>query len=396
MKKKTPTDSVGGPPPPADLTYQPTGENGPWRVLAFADLVGELGLAPRPDWANAMAWVHGILVAAPRAWQLARRLYGIVPVLVPPGANADDLRLWKRGELQKSLGLSPTNFRAELEAISALLRRREEREIPLPDEPPPEADDHGELFHPSQPELPSPERALIEAGFSRSVHDYVGATEDDKRMERMRLAERVSEWEQMLRDPMARVLARQALLNEMLLRRTEQVLLSVDPASGRFRELENQKSKLEEQYRTQLLELDEIFPWRGLAGGKVSFRGSLAEVIQGVRAVRANNDHRLIDGIQSAAEVEVQFRQSEQLPTPRYRLGQTVYLLAAIDGLMDPQWRPLFSEPMLKKLDRVGQRLIDESRQAIEEPLPDLTRDDGAGEYPDLPVPQPAETGGAV
>lgn len=119
-------------------------------------------------------------------------------------------------------------------------------------------------------------------------------------------------------------------------------------------------------------------------------------MIQGVRAVRANDDHRLIDGIQSAAEVEVQFRQSEQLPTPRYRLGQTVYLLAAIDGLMDPQWRPLFSEPMLKKLDKVGQRLIDESRQAIEEPLPDLTRDDGAGEYPDLPVPQPAETGGAA
>lgn len=392
--KKTSITQASGPAPPNDLNYQPSGEPGPWRVMAFADLVGELGLSPKPDWPQAMAWVHAQLMAAPRAWQLARRLYGIVPVLVPAGTQHDDLRLWKRGELQKALGLSPTNFRAEIEAISGLLRRRELPDPEMPDVVPPEVGQSSELFHQDQPELPSSERALLDAGFPPSIHDYVGATPEDKRMERLRLAERVSEWEPMLRDPMARILARQALLNELLLRRTELALLAVDPNSGRFRELEAQKSHLEEEYRNQLLELDKIFPWRGLAGGKVSFRGSIAEVVLAVRDVHANKDYRLIDGIQNACEVEILWRQSEQISTPRWRLGQTMYLLSAIDGLFDPRWRSQFSEIMLKKMDRVGQRLIDEARAAIEEPLPDLTRDDEIGEYADLPVPAPIPKGG--
>lgn len=373
-------------PAPASLDYTPRGSVDPWRVLAFSDLAGDLGLKPDPDWTGAMEWAHGVIESSPRAWMLARRLYGIVPVIIEPGMDSADVRQWRRSDLQAHLGLTPAQMRAEIEAVAALLARRSE-ELRPDEEPIPEplrADD--DLFAISQRQLELTDKSLEEIGFPHSIHDYEGATDGDRRAEREELRRRVEEWQQILADPMARILGRQALLNEMLLRRTERFLMRLDPASATFRQTSNTKANLEAAYQRQLLELDEIFPWRGLAGGKVSFRGSIAELIEAVRKVKASADYSLVDGIHTAAEVQILMRQSHQMPQARYRLGQAVHILSAIEGLMDPRWRPFYGERTLKKLDHLGRRLIDEARAAIDEPLPDLMRDGPEGEYEDLPA----------
>lgn len=370
----------------------PNGGPEPWRVLAFSDLAGELGLKPEPDWPKAMAWAHGVIESMPRAWMLARRLYGIVPVIVDAGMDPADVRQWRRSDLQAHLGITPAQMRAEIEAVAALLARRSEELRPdeAPEPEPPAKDE--DLFAASQRQLALTDKSLEDIGFPHSIHEYEGASDGDKRLEREELRRRVDEWQQILAHPMARVLGRQALLNEMLLRRTERFLMRLDPASQTFRQTTATKANLESAYEGQLLQLDEIFPWRGLAGGRTSFRGSLAETIEAVRRVRASDDYSLVDGIHTAAEVQILMRQSHQMPQARYRLGQAVHILAAIEGLMDPKWRPFYGERTLKKLDHIGRRLIEEARAAIDEPLPDLTREGPEGEYEDLPSPTPNES----
>lgn len=375
-----------------EVTYQPSGDPSPWRVLAFGDLVGELGIEPPDDPSRFMVRLHGILVAKPRAWMIARRLYGIIPVLVSPSAAEDDSRRWSRMELQRSLGLTPTDFRGEIEAIAEVVKRAtsaaEDQETQELSE---EDDGDPDLFTPQQATMDLSDKNLTEFGFPPGIHEVPGATTESKTAERKRLAERAQEWAKMLSDPMAGELARMALLNEMLMRRVDVKLMSMDPLEENFSRLRGYRADLELRYKDQLLELDKVFPWRGMAGGKVSFRASVAELIKAARDVRGNNDHRLIDGIHAAADIEVLFRQSTQLPKPRYRLGQTAFLLHAIEGLMDPKWRPQFSDSMAKKLDLIGQRLINDARDAIGEHLPDLMQDGPESEYPDLPVPPAPE-----
>ncbi|MCC7374272.1 MAG: hypothetical protein IT581_06435 [Verrucomicrobiales bacterium] len=371
-----------------EVSYQPAGEISPWRVLAFGDLVGELGIDDFSDASRCMETVHRILVGRPRAWMIARRLYGIIPVLVSAQTAADDTRRWSRSELQRELGLNPAQFRSEIEAIADVLKRElsEVADLKGAQEAAEESADT-DMFIGHQATMDLSDKNLAEYGFPASIHEVPGSTSESRTAERTRLFSRAKEWEKMLVDPMAGELARMALLNEMLIRRADTKLMSMDPLSDEFPRLRGYRAELEQRYKDQLLELDKVFPWRGIAGGKVSFRASVAELIKAVRDVRANNDHRLIDGINAAAEIEILFRQSTQLPKPRYRLGQVSYLLHAIEGLMDPNWRPQFSDGMAKKLDIIGQRLIDQARDAIGEHLPDLMQEGPGSEYPDLPVP---------
>jgi hypothetical protein len=86
--------------------------------------------------------------------------------------------------------------------------------------------------------------------------------------------------------------------------------------------------------------------------------------------------------------MQVEMRQSQQIPEPRYRLGLVAHVNAARAGLFDPNWRPMFTDRQLKKLDAGFKEALVRVGEDAGEGLPDLESDrPGEGEYEPIHVP---------
>lgn len=112
----------------------------------------------------------------------------------------------------------------------------------------------------------------------------------------------------------------------------------------------------------------------------------LGTITQALLDVATRNDTRLVDGIYTATEIQVECRRSVQMPEPRYRAGWVVVMNSAKAGLFDPNWKPPFDERMTARMDAAWKAAYMEAARG--EALPDLEADGPGSEYADLKTPE--------
>jgi len=388
----SPAPPVAGAPPlrrPAAaavmLEYQPLDAPEKWRVEKFDLLAAELGLA---DWVHAleadgehvpaypdlMAGFAFFCQAHARFWLLVRRLYGVAPVIPSPDATPDDLRVWTRAELEAD----GFQLQADTETLRKLWLDSVKRDQSVQS---PKANVQS-LPPVPRGELALDDRLLEQFQFSDrifkiQVWDPQGGPENkgseiprpltEMQAERAWFLGRVKEWAKMLGDPMGGPIARSALMNDLYLRRMEAEIATASPKQRG--NLYEQKTALANEYNDAVEKLQEMFPEMAVAG-KVTFRGVISDMLVAYRDYK-NGDGRLVDRIWTAAEIEYQLRESQQVG-PRYRFGLNLAIIDAINGLYDPHHRPRFKHSVLKKMDAVARAVVVAAREAQGEQVVDL------------------------
>lgn len=357
--------------------------NDPWRCEQEAWLASEFPGVTQ----ETLPEFHALASRQPRAWRVVRLLHGIAPVFPDPDMNPDDLRTWRRPELQEHMGISAAELKEELGAIRGAWNRHMAKQAAFPsasDSPPTPA--------PPAPEpalaLRTTQEVLVDFGFPGGLFADPDRPEREQKREEEWFLGRLEEWEKLLRHKQASGLARQALLNELQLRRVEDRLCTTTPGSAEFTNAVKAKKELETQYQKQLETLDDLAPWAGALAGNMSFAGTVSDIIQGIQQYRARGSTALIDGIFTATEIQVELRQSEQQKDPRYRAGLVAYLNEARAFIFDPTYKTNFKPGQLRRLDVGFRAAVRGLAEKGETDLPNLESDDPQeGEYEDLKLP---------
>lgn len=401
---------------PKSLEYRPVGSLDKWMVEKFELLSVEMGLQPEgsPEsfrgsgqrtedsvgneddgclgaWEKEMALFHGAAAEYSRGWLMVRRLFGVRPIIPPADAHMDDLEVQSREEVCRTLGLDKEQLQAELDAVRARWGQELQKLQGLQALPKEEAPEN------KKGELEFGDEVLKEFGFSErmfqlKMYDPVSKTEQERppeenRAERTWFAQRITDWRKMLQEPMASALTREALMNDLYLRRLGTEMTTLSPTNPKFENMRRSKADMEEAYQNQLEQLQVMFPELNIAG-KISFKAQISDVFKAWREYHARKDTQLIDRVRTAGEIEVELRQSVQAPEARYRFSLNVAIVEARHGLFDPNFRSQFRPSTLKKLDQGFRKAVEEVRLAEGEALVDL--EDGVmpgegSEYEDIP-----------
>jgi hypothetical protein len=379
---------------PAILEYTPLASMEKWRVEKYELFAAEMEL---PGGEREMVLFHECAQEHTRGWMIARRLFGIAPLIPPPDAHPDDLHVSTREALCAALGLERAELQAELDALRTLWREHRKRES---QDVAPATAEHKEG---QRRELEFDDDVLKEFGFEDKMFemisiDWKSKTEEARsqaanRVEKIWFTGRVKEWRKMLQEPMASALAREALMNELYLKRFGVEMSGLGPSHSKWKELYNSKKQLEQMYQEQLDKLQMMFPEMAIAG-KVSFRATISDLNKAHRDYYGRSDRRLVDKIFTATEIEVMLRMSKQNPEPRYRFGLNIAIVEAMHGLYDPNFRSQFKQAVLAKLDKGFREAVVRLREEGDEPLVDMENgvEHGEGDdYPDLLVPDGRE-----
>jgi len=352
------------------VEYQPAGESGRWQVLAYPELAAEFSFGPGDAPARMMTRFHAAVFGSPR-WLVVRRLFGIGPTILPMLDDPREYRRWSRAELKAEMGLGADALRGELDAVRAVWRRAqgvaEQSAGPGEGAKPAARLEQGDL-----PE-DEDEGLLARFGFSERFFEVPRRGMSENLAERARFISRLREMRAMLEHPAAGPLARGVLVNELMAHRIEADLLTTAHRKDRA-ELNEELQDTQKATQALLTDLDKIFPWKGLAANGRALKNCVAEFTQAFQDYHAKGDRGLIDGLRTAAEVEVELRQSQQAPEPRLRLDSSLFLLHAMfpENLWDPNYKPPFAKRTLKKWQQLGKAAIEAARQELSEPLMDL------------------------
>jgi hypothetical protein len=372
--------------PMPDLLSYKTRSGERWRCERFALLAAEYLKAGETDWGALMMLFHEVASRFPRSWMIVRRLFAISPAVLPVDASPDDYLPMTRGTLMAAMGLTLEQLQAELDALRAVwINARVEAER-----------GPGETAGRREGEMESAEMPLSEDGgtavlhefgFDESAFDLPGRAPELNSKERAWFVIRVEQMRKMLVESMTANLTRAILINELTLRRLESEVMGKQVGTAEWRRTADSKRELEQLYLSQLSDLNDIYPWKAQIGGKINFKGCISEMNTAKQQYYANGDTRLVDKIRTAGEIDIDFRQSQQSPEPRYRYGQNLYLIESMDprNLWDPNFQSQFKYRTLKKVDFLAKNLIDQARLIMGEELVDLLKD----EYPDASAPVP-------
>ncbi|HEV2330562.1 MAG TPA: hypothetical protein VGY56_17415 [Verrucomicrobiae bacterium] len=361
---------------PVFLEYTPLpGEQ--WRVERF-DLLAAEFLLDAP-WDEQMALFHGLACVHTRRWLIVRRLFGIAPLI---STTDEDLSTVGREQLCERLSITAKELQAELDALraqwSVVAVRKDQQKS---------ANQYSEKTE-EQPreEFKFGHEILEKHGFPEMMFTEFDSkrTPEQNRLERDWFAKRASEWDRMLSEPMAESIAREALLNELYLRRLQMEMTVLSPSSKRWQELLAAKNDIEVRREAQLEKLQGMFPESSLAG-KISFRAVISELNQAHREYYAGGDRGLMDRMFTHAEIEVLLRQSVQQQQPQYRFGLTVAVVQAMNNLYDPNYRSRIKLSVFKKLDAGFRHAVNQAREELNEPLVNLEEGVEPGEGDDFP-----------
>lgn len=260
--------------------------------------------------------------------------------------------------------------------------------------PAPVADKTPEIS--AEPNLETMDKVLAYFKFSEDIFDCDSPRSALEKLEEQRwFCDRLKEIRRIFDEPMTKGLARQAVINELLLRRTDVAMTKSDVSSEQFASLQQTKTLLEQSYRSQWDQIDQIIPYASAVQSKTTFAGVISDVIKAVQKYKQSNETTLIDGIFTKYEIEILMRQAEQHEI-RYRPSLTLCWLEAKRHLWDANYKSTLPVRVLKLLDagfREGVAKVNESGEVF---LPDLEKDGPEGEYFDLgvgPFAGEAETG---
>lgn len=403
-----PSALEAAPPPPPDSVKYRLENGGRWLVERYALLCSELPADRLGDGPEQCARRFHELVerTSARWWMLVQRLYGIMPLVPLEDADPDSLRILDRDELCALMEITPKQLQSELDTLRGVMLGLAELQ-PRAETPAPAQTESADA-----PALPFGDELLERFQFDPSMFDIKTRIERpdpdnpeqtvthyesrDARLNKLEkdwFVTRLGQWRRLLEESMTSALARNALFNELQLRRIEAEMANLSPTAPAYEQLSRRRGAMETSFKQQLDAIEERFPEFGGTSGRISFKGCLHDVIRGWMEHEARGDNRLIDRVRTAAEVEVEMRQSVQRPEPQYRLGQSLYIGEAIAGLFDPHWQSQLKPGVLARLDRGMKEGINKAREERGEALVDLEADGAKGEFPELVEAKPATDG---
>lgn len=345
-----------------------------WRCTQFNLLRAELEtITP-----ELLPQLHELLALNARTWRIVRLLFGVQPVLPRPDYPAEELREWGRLELCEALGLTVPQLKAELDAARGVWLGAMTAPGALVVAPPPPRGGRAG---------PPDELALEEDPILKRYHFQVVLTMEERNW----FVPRVREFERVLKEPIVAGLAYNALMTDLRCRRLN---LKLDQATEKeiggkeWKDTLRLAEELAGNYNALIKEILDLFPAASNIAGKMALQPVCATITKAFQEFYARNDRRLIDGVFTATEVQVECRRSVQMPQPRYRAGLVVYLNAARQGLFDPRWKAPFTPAELARLDAAWKASYVAAAEAAGLAVPDLLADTPAGEYPDLVLPE--------
>ena len=347
-----------------------------------------------------MPALHALAVSRPkdadweRAWGMVRRLFGVRPAIVP--VDVDAARLHPQSEATVA-AIYKTNMEGIAEQMSVLelawaqlLHSKDEPQVAFV-EPAKTLSDAVQAGPAAQtissdlpPEFTEEQLKLISLGtFSTGIFDYP-CIAHDKKGEIEWFCERIKEVRKVFEEPMARSLARQALLNELQLRRIADRLATLDPASKEYHALQGSKEDMERTYQAQWAQVEEMCPYALSSGNRKASVNNLADLIELYLQFKRNPENMPRDGVFTDDEIQVLFRQSQQDPEVKYRFGWVLSVLEAKRGIGDPNWKRQMSERMCKMFDTAFAWACLKASESLNIHKPDLELDGPEGEYPPI------------
>lgn len=401
-------------PIPASVDYVPE-SGGRWRIERFEALAAELPVLelagrsastdPAERCRTAARLFHELVTHGnPRWWTRVRRLYGMAPLVPDETTDLDDLRVWERAELCAALGIEPKQLQADLDMLRGLMRATLARENGEAGARPAEtavktfdADGEGRLV--------LDDELLRRYGYNEAMFNirqrvetieknddgeterriaWVDRSPEQNRAEREWFVAELRRWQRVLDETMTAGFARNALFNQLQIRRLETEMVNLSPTANNYDDLAKRRAQMEKSYTDQLTAIEERFPEFASTAQKLGFRACFHDLVKAYLDYKNRGDTRLMDRVRTALEIEVDFRQHTLAEEPRYRLGQTVFIAEAIAGLWDPNWQSQLKPGLLAKLDRGMKQGIELARQERGETLVDLEVEGEAGEYPPL------------
>ena len=375
--------------PPALLEYTALdGER--MRVEKFELLAAELdlraGSREQGAWSDLMVHLHELGARFPRQWSFARRVFGIAPMLIPDGATPEDFSAQSREAVGATFGISAGELRAELDALRTLWRDHVAREQigeklqgehPTTNNQPPTSNDkpQGEIVFAGDILR---RHGFDEVMFETMVFDpkaeggkggEVLRAAEKNRVEKEWFAGRVQAWDKLLSDTRAESTAREALMNQLYLRRLAVDQAIVPITSPRFRDLSELKRRTEEALARQMKDLAEMFPELDTVKHRAI---TLSDYNRAFREWYGRKDRQLFDRVFTPNEREVLDRMSVQSPAPQFRFGQHVAIIEAMHFLYDANFRTQLKPDSLKRMDAGYKAGVAAWREQNHVPLPDL------------------------
>ena len=373
------------------ISEKPWRVNQPGQFLQFFRLKnGEVGkfhfwAAGRPD------------LLAP--WTIARMFFGIEPMIQSENADVDlygsSLSVDEIADLRKC---DAEEIKIELQALAMawkVFQRTQPVEAPVRSLVPandftPPSDQKFDV--PDAPLSPIQSDVLKYRGFFPSDFEVDGNkawTEGLANREMQALYARLIELKKVFDEPMAKEVGRQALINEVLLRRVDQELLRMAPSSPKFAILRQTKQEIETTLLKQWAEVEKICPFVKGAINKMTAIGAFSDLGKGDMEWSRDKTHIVFDGLYTAYEMQAELRESEQLPSG-YRPGWVAAVLEARAGLFDPNFRRTMKNSYCKILDMAFQAAAKAYNERWGIKLPDLLKEGPDGEYPRIILADPA------
>lgn len=298
-----------------------------WRMERGADLIYDFEL--QGDFA--LQKFHVALCNQEAAWNVICRIYGNSPLF--GNADPDELRAWTLAELAEKRGVEAREIEGLIEGAKTFWKR-------------------------VQLDTSSTESIRVRPTLDEDTADQLlrehGFSMVESGEERKYIATRCIELEPWLEDDRLRAAARSLIQQEVTL------FFILDPGIRELRALlahkASQKSSVEKE-NGQLLSLmkerrdaqqalDSSMKVLGLsdaAGGtlkkKMAFQDCLSIMIDAMQRYYSENDRGLIDGLFSAAEVELLTTPTELRPT-QYRPDLVLMVWEARQHLWEKDWSP--------------------------------------------------------
>lgn len=344
------------------------------------------------------------------AWNMARMIFGVFDV-VPNFSKVKDVDYMASPESEVALRFGVPEYIVQIE-ISKMVdrwahelktnpdifedagpKKRGRPRKPKPEDEPPQAPPSvvlpiAEGAKVSDGELAQIEAVIVHYGFTMEVFNLAGREDDYRRIEARWFSGRLVEIQKLFEEVSTKSLARQAVINEMHMRRIDDEMSRLPPLNAKFWQYQDAKIKLEEIYSAQWAQIEKLNPALRTQQTKRAFAGVLSEIIEGIRAFQSDPSNEAVDGVFTALELQVEMRSSKQ------QGGDVQYrpdIVAAINESRRSIWDPKFKRRLEDKHLKILGYAFHEAVKAFTEKtgieVPDLAAD--AGEHPQLYIPPP-------
>ncbi len=367
-----------------------------WRVDDFRSLSRDMGVIK-----SHIAKFHWWAENQPHldmGWKGVRMLYGIDP-MIPESVKADHFgMIYTLEEIAEKIPIDLESLEMELDLIRTAWMKYS-RTIPI-DEPKEVAVSDQQAIMPAFDEasfstdpLTDDQRNYVRSrGFTLDMFEYQLYDEEQRNTEMRWFYERLVELKKVFDEPMAKTLARQAIIKELTLRRFDEALIRETITSPKFRVLNKDKQEMEESYSAQWAQIEEMCPYVKGSIGKVTTFGVFSDIIKGHQEFFANQDNTTVDGLLTNYEIQIEFRQSEQAGV-RYRPGLIAAINEARAGLFDPSFQRTIPNSTCRALDLAFAKAMEYMNEKSGVKLTDLLKDGPEGEYPLINLAEAAEIG---